>query len=1300
MLEQNHLLVDILKKRTGGVANLNGISYQLNYAVLQLLYLDIPDQYVQLEGIEDVDLRFQTDSIFCQLKYAHLEKDRLTSSKLIEKNTLKNIFEVYQRGVSAKFKIIHNHNVSDSNLKPFITLQWNSQLVNFWNQQLPFLNDNAIDFLNKVTIERLSEKELDNEINKLLLSRIGTHSTSYIALKNALFVNAFNWSRQRKIVLRRDIDYIFSQHIELISSGIQNDALKYKWIQKIDFEFVTNQDVRDYFEGKAAQPVHIAQKLPVERPHWKNKIIEAVENFDVIIVKSSSGQGKSTLAWQVAEYYSKKGHSIYQIHTCQDENQVGSLLSHTETLTQILGEIPIIVIDGLSSKFKAWAELASRLFTIPSKIIITTREEDWFRFGSESHRLKQDIVEIALSYQEAGEIFSKFQKEKPNLLAPHVRTFEPAWEQVEGRNLLIEYIYYLTQGQMLETRLKEQLKTMRDDIDNKAKKEILRLVALADCCNIRLETNKLLNCIEQITGIQGDKYELLDEIEKEYAIKFSEQVIEGLHPVRSEHLLKLLFRYPSDTILQFLNLVDENELGSFFAYFPNLLPDSYNREELYQKIAVQLSSQSYTAISNALSGLYVNAVLRYWLNNKTAFDDAFQYGGFMLFMMMAVPYPPKDSMDEISNLMPEIRNIQSKVEQLPRFFIVNTELNLLCHQIFSQLPSVGTNLIGLNSVIRWLEMVHLPVQDLRSHLQIDTRKCFEANPLEQTAALLSDLGKLKIIDFEDFAIQNQKWLISLYKQQTDTPTVEISEDTSIHIEYLIEPNEVDTNNQSVRRLDLLMRLLPQFEKYTIKAVVFPFPNERIAYFSTIDSEKAFTHKTSYDDYKVRTNQLFMTQIEAKYAAQSAYEWQKYWKELRESGLNFVKIACRMLEDVLENKKSRFEADASQLDQKGDVYLQRDKQNLQAPFIQENYNLTNNKDKRYDEKPLQDWSRDLGTFIRQFSNLFSSKSDSHSKYLVLHNFRDAYQKLQIMQNSFDKNCAISRSYFTDEIVNLCPEENGWYSRLKNALEYFYENWVVKNERIPVLLAKNACKTWKQEKQQKMLSGFIEKLAEIQLESPLVLYFPNKLMDDRNYTTVAFGAMSLGEKNILEEGFWALICYLSLFFHDFELDYIIIIPVIGGIAQQNGMRVQKSLLADLKQAIDEDRTVQEIIQKHQEKPLYSNLPLPFIINPEIIETVDDLKFEEYVLDKKQKDIYSIILNLWRVSEYRKRINYKSEIESAWLKTIENELSQTYNNFNLSFLSDEIRSLIQVVIDKGKILDKQLLVDILIKNTQARI
>ncbi|WP_028664108.1 hypothetical protein [Runella zeae] len=296
MLEQNYLLVDILKKRTGGVANLNGISYQLNYAVLQLLYLNIPGQYVQLEGIEDVDLRFQTDSIFCQLKYAHLEKDRLTSSKLIEKNTLKNIFEVYQRGVSAKFKIIHNHNVSDSNLKPFITQQWNSQIVNFWNQQLPFLNDNAIDFLNKVTIERLSEKELDNEVNKLLLSRIDTHITSYIALKNALFVNAFNWSRQRKKVFRKDIDSIFSQHIELISSGIQNDALKYRWIQKIDFEFVTNQDVRDYFEGKAAQPVHIVQKLPVERPHWKNKIIETIENFDVIIVKSSSGQGKSTRA--------------------------------------------------------------------------------------------------------------------------------------------------------------------------------------------------------------------------------------------------------------------------------------------------------------------------------------------------------------------------------------------------------------------------------------------------------------------------------------------------------------------------------------------------------------------------------------------------------------------------------------------------------------------------------------------------------------------------------------------------------------------------------------------------------------------------------------------------------------------------------------------------------------------------------------------------------------------------------------------------------------------------------------------
>ena len=79
------------------------------------------------------------------------------------------------------------------------------------------------------------------------------------------------------------------------------------------------------------------------------------------------------------------------------------------------GLLPLIVIDGLNEDVKDWAYLAEKTQTLRGvKFLLTTREEDWFRYGKQNvSRLHLKGVNIELSEGEAQMLFTAFKnKEK------------------------------------------------------------------------------------------------------------------------------------------------------------------------------------------------------------------------------------------------------------------------------------------------------------------------------------------------------------------------------------------------------------------------------------------------------------------------------------------------------------------------------------------------------------------------------------------------------------------------------------------------------------------------------------------------------------------------------------------------------------------------------------------------------------------------------------------------------------------------------------------------------------------------
>lgn len=75
-----------------------------------------------------------------------------------------------------------------------------------------------------------------------------------------------------------------------------------------------------------------------------------------------------------------------------------------------------------------------------------------------------------------------------------------AWHKIAERQLLIEYVYLLTHGEMLSERISSQISEIGRSPSGGAKCEILRKVCFADVCGIKLSIAKLYANQSEKTG--------------------------------------------------------------------------------------------------------------------------------------------------------------------------------------------------------------------------------------------------------------------------------------------------------------------------------------------------------------------------------------------------------------------------------------------------------------------------------------------------------------------------------------------------------------------------------------------------------------------------------------------------------------------------------------------------------------------------------------------------------------------------------------------------------------------------------
>lgn len=1268
---------DIEKMRIGGQSALMGYSYQLLYSCyIALNFLDKDNKVIKLEGIEDIDT-YRTiinDSVtieHIQLKYS---KDKQDANFLSD--ILKNYLEVYLADDKTRnryFKLVYDMAIAKGNLSKLIDgkldykskVYWDTKIrkIQSENSDWDWVNFNCEDFYKQLRFEGLSKKDIIIEIERLIIDKFNIDTGSEKLFLNALFYNIFHKAQSREEIRYIELLNIIQNTKDDIAKGFQNPA--YSWIDKIDFDRLSNEKIdEDYFEGKKAAPQHIVHKLPVRRIALE-KIVEDTINSNIItIIKSSSGQGKTTLALQVA-YNLKDEYAIYKINWCRDSKELGNITEYFNSRLK-LGEKILIFFDNLNNDLKEWNKLAQVLYEkllLNYKILLTTRQDDWYLYsGDQTNLYGLKIIDIYMDIHHAEDIYNKF-KEK-NKIHERIKNWQSAWEKVANRQLLIEYVYLLTHGEMLEERLEDQIKLLSQSIDGNIKLELLRLVAFSDIIGMKIRGDKLIKYLSTNMSASQDINEIIRSIENEYFIKIKDEniYIEGLHPVRSQHLVDKLHSYQpiSDTIKKLVDIIEDFYIGQLFSQIPLYLND--DKEEFYKWLVTRIQDKSYDYMVKTIQGIFSGYVLKYFKQNKTIFDDADKHAGLFLFLSEINPWNSIErtgievkTLQELAKIQPGNPNVNyllNLTDTIPKLKVEESDIYIYCYYLTQSILNTPVKRVitGFGILASWLTRIDNNFKILNKLVIEDVWSKRDQFDFEELSILMYEYHKSELNTYQQFVDRYKDQIFSFLKIRTDSVCI-YEKDTSIYIKYVLLPNDIknkNANEQSVERINTVCRFLPIYLEYCADAI-----KPKLEVLDNItrglpdESHKTIPIRNVKLSFNIDLITLWQQSILSHYEFNSIYDWQKYWVDIRVQIVEFMKLNIELLECGL--KHQRVSGSLSETIEKirNEVLNSLMRENL-FPYQNRPFNEPSKLGVPASKMKKGDYFFSIQNYMHHFTYILLKVNKDNLQNIAVINLKDARNDLAIMQECFNQVCENSIRYFaTSEIEK---EEFIWVNRLINLNNYYIEHIGKQTS-----YSRQDLKEWVKSNELEFMRLIYNCIAEIQANYDLKLIVPQKIVKERNLTTIVIGVENF---DITDNEQYSKLLYNFIPFAKINFDFLIFVFINKeGAAFSRGFRVRKDFLIQLKKIV---------IEANESTDSVAN-PLPIEITQEYLDSLGNNLFKLYEASSENicDDFHLFIMLLWKYSQYRINLILSIQQEIEYLKDvkkyIEKELDETAKKFN---------------------------------------
>ncbi|MBO9204203.1 MULTISPECIES: dsDNA nuclease domain-containing protein [Niastella] len=1234
----------IMEGRTGGSINFRGVDFQTIYAVYAALSHLEPGgtRQVHFEGLEDLDMIDEHLAEHIQVKTS---VNPINANALWGLKVLQNFFEVYQKAPTAKFRLVHNSSFSKGNLEIFSARSFPADKLAFWKEKfngdgLPVSSDELKSFFRQITIEQITTEQLENEIRKLLYQRYEVNNQAERAFLKSLFYHVFQWSKKRQTASVEDVVKVIQMVKDEHAKFPVNPAVQHDWIKEVSYNESDTTAIDEYYEGKAARPVHIAMGLPVRRQIWEEAILNGLASSKVTVIISSSGQGKSTLAWQVGQIAAMQGDSVYRLNSCRSWEQATAVYDFIETRLRI-GQTPLIIIDGLDSGVQGWQELAGRMSDLPVKLLITAREEDWVRYGGDVSKVTIEQIPIKLSIGEAETIYEGL--DRMGKIHKDIHAWQPAWEQTHSKGLLIEYVYLLTKGEMITERLAHQVKVLQREQGSAAKLEVLRLICLADILNVKLRTDRLTRFIQQTVRFEGDRNEVYRQLEKEYYLKFDSIYVEGLHPVRSKHMVDILHSHISlnETLLSVLQVVEGDKYYDFFIGSPFLVRNE-GKDDYYKEAARIIGSGHVINIVSAIDGLMHFEPGRFWIHNQRIFDEVFVTGGIELFVTDTFPFNQGGVLQKFPETHVEtsggnIKYLQQKGRELPVYSYQDSAIiNLVRHlgAILKERTNVKWTK-GVFYLYKWFDILGVVFPDI---VEMDDQyllTALEKEAISDAADLFRFYRAIRPAAYQQFISRHRETVIAWIKRKS--AIISLTENgNDVRIGYLFYQDYEKANEESMVRINIVHAFFGDYERYCTEISQHPLFNDHLYAVAKQFAEKALPKDQIPDDFAIHINQIWKKTILLNYSSASVYEWQKQFFDFRFKAVSLVKTSLKVFEAYLSRDATKIDVASKRWMDEADKFL-NDKQRLkQFPYYTVKYFEESS---NQDEQQINTFFASFGNFINQMPGIFLPDEDKKRR-LSIYNLRSAVCSLAAMQKSYQAILGYTHAHFC--VDKLSEEEELIYSKLLKTSQ-FYAHLLKGGSTEKYPNPSRFVEAWWQADRKGRLDRIHAIIRGYEKVSSMRFLLPSETIEEENLTGIIIGVKNCNLYDDNNNSVYHLILGLREL-GKAEIDYVTFLFLNEKNEIVEVRRVYKRLFERMMvfaqtKDLDIDGNGNLIIQENVSDSFIGKVRGQISLLNEEADEQD----QRYVL---------MMLNIWQLSAYRSNLS-NHPVEREWLAALEGEL-----------------------------------------------
>jgi len=718
------------------IAALKGYRTQFLYSLYFILSNQNNSYSYRLEGEEDLDILDEHGNMLLAIQVKNLSKTLTLSDLLAENKTsfLKRFVNIYPKSTPV---LVSFGEISEDIKKWKDTIGSVNSKEKIAFSKYGISEPKMILIKEKILFEEVEEEVLTEQILQLLKTHKSIDPVP--TAENLLYYIQYKAEKQQIITAHDIFETIEKMGVYLSEriSYANQYGIYIKPLLKIDSSTVEMEKLKEeFYYGINARYEHIYCGIDVRRSNFLDNIEEYFTKLNIVVLHGASGQGKSTLAYRYV--FDRAAQTlIYEINLQEDPVKTNEAIIAISALTKGLN-VPVAFILHVAPNTISWLKIAREFSNHPLlRLIVTIRNEDWYRAQSAEIDFLYSDLEIELSAAEAELIFSNLES---RMLIKKYVDFQEAWIDLNEGVPLLEFTHAITQGDSLRNRLRNQLAELHREENNNivlGQLEFLRIISFADSLGARVDAQR----VKHYPNIKV----IIEKFEQEYLIKHSydKKSLTGLHPIRSKLLVDLLFDdlvvCKNDYVVSCLKVIEREDALPFLLQCLHLHIIGF--ESLVEGLK-QIDQISWSFYGAAAKSLLWAGIRNYIDQNTVLLDEIYEKVGDSWSIVTDIYHGDTLDLEEVLGSLPMdnnglvdyARNIKDRLS--PKLEVFVPIIKLFDNLDLPHPPKTYADWSAFAEVIFWLSQTKNKAKNLDNLDVKDFQIAFELLEVEKLSQLM------------------------------------------------------------------------------------------------------------------------------------------------------------------------------------------------------------------------------------------------------------------------------------------------------------------------------------------------------------------------------------------------------------------------------------------------------------------------------------------------------------------------------------------------------------------------------------